>query len=147
MRFLCFPAKWRFKGTSNSITDRNIIVRLQCMKNLNHPEGAGLIYNPSLKTTIARHRGHKEVMGAHVTCKIWKKNLLTLQGVETLLKSVGAVMQLYCARDYAPLCLTMGWGHFHGIYRQVIRHWLNTLTFPFQSWFWEGLVQVSYDIY
>lgn len=90
MWFLCFPAKWRFKGTSNSITDSNIIVRLQCMKNLNYPEGADSIYRPSLKTTIARHRGHKEVTVARVTCNIWKKNFLTLQRVETLLKSVGA---------------------------------------------------------
>ncbi|KAK4830658.1 hypothetical protein QYF61_012538 [Mycteria americana] len=38
-----YLTKSGFKRTSNSISDSNIIVRLQCMRNLNYSEGAGLI--------------------------------------------------------------------------------------------------------
>lgn len=42
--YFSFPAKSGFKRTFNSITDRNIIVRLQCMKHWHSSEGVGFIY-------------------------------------------------------------------------------------------------------
>lgn len=49
------------------------------------------------------NRGHKEVMVAHVIPKVWEKNLLPLQGVKILLKSVEADAIIL----YEVLCTTL----------------------------------------
>lgn len=68
----------------------NTIVRLQCMRNLNYSEGVGSTYSLSLKTAMLDgHRGHKEVLVAHIISKSWEKTLLPLQErVKILVKSV-----------------------------------------------------------